>query len=61
MRFARLFFGVAILLCALVPAHAQDYSNSSSTLAAVSASHWGTLATSSTTAGTSSLVADTAS
>ena len=26
MRFARLFFGVAILLCALVPAHAQDYS-----------------------------------
>ena len=26
MRLARLFFGIAILLCALVPAHAQDYS-----------------------------------
>jgi len=26
MRLARLFFGVAILLCVLVPAHAQDYS-----------------------------------
>lgn len=26
MRFARLFFGIAILLCALVPAHGQDYS-----------------------------------
>ena len=26
MRLVRLFFGVAILLCALVPAHSQDYS-----------------------------------
>ena len=26
MRLARLFIGVAILLCALVPAHGQDYS-----------------------------------
>ena len=26
MRLARLFFGIAILLCALVPAHSQDYS-----------------------------------
>ncbi len=26
MRFARLYFGVAILLCAVVPAHTQDYS-----------------------------------
>ncbi len=26
MRFVRLFLGIAILLCALVPAYAQDYS-----------------------------------
>ncbi len=26
MRLARLYFGVAILLCAVVPAHTQDYS-----------------------------------
>jgi opacity protein-like surface antigen len=26
MRFARLFSGIAILLCAIVPAHTQDYS-----------------------------------
>jgi opacity protein-like surface antigen len=26
MRLVRLFFGIAILLCALVPGHAQDYS-----------------------------------